>query len=129
MIEKRHLTCIGCPLGCPLELSIRDGQLCAISGNSCPRGEEYARQEFSDPRRTLCTTVSCPTGLWPRLPVKSTAALPKAEIRTAARVLHGIQVEAPVRLGQIILENVADTGIDVVATRSLPRKKTGNSSA
>lgn len=123
MVEKRHLTCIGCPLGCPLELTIRDGRLYAISGHSCPRGEEYARQEFSDPRRMLCTTVRCPTGLWPRLPVKSATALPKAKIRTAAQILHGMEVEAPVRIGQIILEDVANTGIAVIATRSLPRRE------
>lgn len=126
MPEKKHLTCIGCPMGCPLELTVSDGKIQEISGNSCPRGIEYARQEFSDPRRMVSTTVACPTGLWPRLPVKTSEAIPKDRVMDVVRTLHAMEIEAPVLIGQIILQNVAGTGIAVAATRSLPRKNTAD---
>jgi len=122
MLEKKHLTCIGCPMGCPLELTVIDGELRDISGNSCPRGLDYAQQEFSDPRRMVSTTVACPSGLWPRLPVKTTEAIPKDRVMDVVRKLHTMEIEAPVKAGQILLHNVAGTGIAVAATRSLPRK-------
>ncbi|MCD6582487.1 MAG: DUF1667 domain-containing protein [Desulfuromusa sp.] len=128
MSEIRHLTCIGCPMGCPLELTIVDGEILEITGNECKRGEEYARQEFSDPRRMVSTTVTCISGLWPRLPVKTAEAVPKDKVIAVVTELHTLEIETPVQMGQVILNNVAETGIAVIATRSLPRDKeaTGN---
>jgi len=122
MLENKHLTCIGCPLSCPLELVIVDGEIYEISGNDCNRGEAYARQEHSAPCRLVSTTVACSTGLWPRLPVKTASAVPKEKVMAVVQELHTLQIEAPVRIGQVILENVAETGIVVCATRSLPQK-------
>ena len=123
MIEKRHLTCIGCPMGCPLELIIVDGKIQEISGNECKRGEDYARQEYSDPRRMVSTTVTCSSGLWPRLPVKTAEAVPKNKIIEVVKVLHTLKIKAPVQMGQVILDDIAGTGIAVIATRSLPQKQ------
>ena len=122
MIEKRHLTCIGCPLGCPLELIIVDGEIREISGNECKRGEDYARQEYTDPRRMVSTTVTCISGLWPRLPVKTAEAVPKNKMMEVVRVLHALKIKAPVQMGQVVLNDIAGTGIAVIATRSLPLK-------
>lgn len=121
MIEKKHLTCIGCPISCHLELTIIDGEIREISGNDCNRGEAYARQEHTDPRRMLSTTITCIAGRWPRLPVRTKEAVPKAKVMAVARALHVLEIEAPVQLGQVILDDVAGTGIAVIATRSLPR--------
>ena len=123
MVEKKHLTCIGCPMGCPLELTIVDGEIREITGNDCKRGEDYARQEYTDPRRMVSTTMSCNSGLWPRLPVKTAAAVPKNKVMAVAQVLHTLEIEAPVQIGDVILDDVAETGIAVIATRSLPRIK------
>ena len=120
MVEKKHLICIGCPMGCPLELIIVDGEIREITGNECKRGEDYARQEYTDPRRMISTTVSCNAGLWPRLPVKTVEAVPKDKVMAVAQALHTFEIEAPVRMGEIILDDVAETGIAVVATRSMP---------
>ncbi|MBN1958953.1 MAG: DUF1667 domain-containing protein [Desulfuromonadales bacterium] len=122
MVEKQKLTCIGCPMGCSLELMIIDGQLQEVNGNNCPRGENYARQEFSDPRRMVSTTVACPSGLWPRLPVKTAEAIPKDRIMEVVRQLHRMEVTAPVEIGQTLVTDVAGTGVAVVASRSLARK-------
>jgi len=120
MIEKKHLICIGCPMSCPLELTIVDGEIREIIGNDCKRGEDYARQEYTAPSRMVSTTIACTSGLWPRLPVKTAAAVPKAKVMDVVQALHDLKIAAPVRMGQVILDDVADTGIAVVATRSLP---------
>ncbi len=119
MIEKKHLTCIGCPMSCPLELTIVDGEIREITGNSCKRGEDYARQEYTAPSRMVSTTIACTSGIWPRLPVKTAAAVPKGKVIEVVKALHALEIEAPVQMGQIILDNVADTGVAVIATRSL----------
>ncbi|MDA3901994.1 MAG: DUF1667 domain-containing protein [Desulfuromusa sp.] len=121
MIEKKHLVCIGCPMSCPLELTIVDGEIREITGNSCKRGEDYARQEYTAPSRMVSTTITCTSGLWPRLPVKTATAVPKDKVIAIVRILHAIEIEAPVQMGQIILDNIADTGVAVTATRSLPQ--------
>ena len=120
MVEIKHLTCIGCPMSCPLELTIIDGELREITGNECQRGEDYALQELTAPSRMVSTTVSCPSGLWPRLPVKTAEAIPKDKVIEAVRILHTLTVKAPIQAGQVILDNVAETGISVISTRSLP---------
>ncbi|MCW8859537.1 MAG: DUF1667 domain-containing protein [Deltaproteobacteria bacterium] len=120
MLEKKNLTCIGCPMSCQLKLTAVDGEIHDITGYNCKRGEDYARQEYLNPCRMVSTTVACPTGLWPRLPVKTTEAVPKAKVLEVARVLHNVEIEAPVKMGQIILQDVAGTGVTVIASRSLP---------
>ncbi len=120
MLEKRRLTCIGCPMSCPLELVIIDGEIREITGNDCKRGEAYARQEYTAPCRMVSTTIACNSGLWPRLPVKTVTAVPKAEVMAVARALHTLEIEAPVQIGQVILDDIAGTGIAVIACRSLP---------
>jgi CxxC motif-containing protein len=120
MIEKKHLVCIGCPMSCPLELTIVDGEILEITGNSCKLGEDYAKQEYNAPSRMVSTTIACTLGLWPRLPVKTATAVPKGKVVAVVQALHTLEIKAPVQMGQVILDDVADTGIAVVATRSLP---------
>ena len=119
MQELKKLTCIGCPMSCPLQLRVVDGEIQQITGFDCKRGEAYARQEFSNPCRMVSTTVTCRAGLWPRLPVKTVAAIPKDQVLAVVQALHALQVEAPIHLGQTILTDVAGTGVAVVATRSM----------
>lgn len=120
MREVKTLTCIGCPMSCPLQLLIVDGEICEVTGFNCKRGEAYARQEFSNPCRMVCTTVTCISGLWPRLPVKTVAAIPKDKVMAVVRSLHTLKVKAPVQMGQVIVENIVETGVAVIATRSMP---------
>jgi CxxC motif-containing protein len=119
MNEKHTLTCIGCPMSCHLELVIVDGEIREVIGNDCHRGEAYARQEYTAPCRMVSTTITCSSGLWPRLPVKTAAAVPKVKVMAVVQALHSLKIEAPVQIGQIILDDVAGTGIAVIATRSL----------
>jgi len=110
-------------MGCQMHLAIEDGAISEVEGNKCKVGPKYARQEFTDPRRMLSTTVACRDGLWPRLPVKTAEAIPKAMMGAIARILHLLSVTAPVEIGAVIVENVGGTGINVIATRSMPKIK------
>ena len=113
--------CIGCPLGCRLELDEdQHGGIIEVRGSSCRRGDRYAEQEHRDPRRLVTTTVALRGGLWPRLPVKTTAEIPKHLVRDACRALSAVSIDAPVRLGDVVLDNLLGTGCDVVATRDMP---------
>ena len=124
MTNGRDLVCICCPMGCQMHLHLAGGAISQIEGNKCKVGPDYARQEFTDPRRMLSTTVACRDGLWPRLPVKTTAPVPKAMMGEIARQLHTLAVSAPVEIGTVITENICGTGINVVATRSMPKLAT-----
>lgn len=112
--------CIGCPLGCRLELDEdADGSIVEIRGSSCRRGDRYAVQEHTDPRRLVTTTVAVDGGRWPRLPVKTVGEIPRDRVREAVAALAQVRVTAPVRLGDVILAELLDTGCPVVATRDL----------
>jgi CxxC motif-containing protein len=123
MKTQMELTCICCPMGCQMQLEIEAGAISEVEGNKCKIGPKYARQEFADPRRMLSTTVACLGGLWPRLPVKTAEAIPKGLMCEIARSLHFLSVTSPVEIGAVIVENVCGTGINVVATRSMPKIK------
>ena len=120
MAKAKEYTCIGCPIGCPLQLVHKGSKITEISGNECDRGAKYAKQEFTDPRRELSTTVEIVGAHWKRLPVKVTGPVKKGRILEAAREIHTIRVKAPVKLGQVLIEGfLGEKGIDVVACRSM----------
>ncbi|MEZ5143525.1 MAG: DUF1667 domain-containing protein [Acidimicrobiales bacterium] len=112
--------CIGCPLGCRLELDEdADGSIVEIRGSSCRRGDRYAVQEHTDPRRLVTTTVAIDGARWPRLPVKTVGEIPRDRVREAVAALAQVRVTAPVRLGDVVLADLLETGCPVVATRDL----------
>jgi CxxC motif-containing protein len=117
-----HFICVGCPIGCPLQLELCGDEIIEVSGNECDRGAKYAQQEFTDPRRALSTTVAISDALWARLPVRTTGVVPKDRVMEAARLIHGIQVTAPVANGEVLLENLlGEVDNHVIATRSMAR--------
>jgi len=120
--ETRSFVCIGCPIGCALVLTHEGREVVEVHGNECDRGAKYARQEFTDPRRALSTTVAIAGAHWPRLPVKVTKQLPKDRVREAARILHALRVEAPVERGRVLVKDLlGEPGVDVVACRTMGR--------
>ncbi len=113
--------CIGCPLGCRLEVDEdNQGDIIEIRGSSCRKGDRYAAQEHTDPRRGVTTTVAISGGLWPRLPVKTTGDIPKDQVLAACVALRRVQVETPIKLGDVLVRDLLGTGCDVVATRDMP---------
>ena len=120
MASAQQYTCIGCPIGCPLQLVHENGKIMEISGYECNRGAKYAKQEFTDPRRELSTTVEITGARWKRLPVKVTGPVEKGRVMEAARKIHRLRVQAPIKLGQILIKDfMGEKGIDVVACRSM----------
>jgi CxxC motif-containing protein len=118
----REFICIVCPTGCRIRVNGADPQQLSISGNECKRGEEYAMKEIHDPRRTLITTVRIDQAHLRRLPVRTNREIPKASIFPCMEVINRTRVEAPVRVGQVIIPDILGTGADVVASRSMGRR-------
>jgi CxxC motif-containing protein len=114
-----HYLCIGCPLGCRLEVEEdQEDTIVEIRGFACKRGEDYARQEHIDPRRVVTTTIDVVNGIWQRLPVKTAAPIPRDSVMEVCDILRGVSVTAPVKMGDIILRDVL--GTDIIASRDMP---------
>lgn len=118
-MEKKELICIGCPMGCTLSVGMESGEVISVTGNTCPRGESYAKKEVTNPTRIVTTTVKVKGGAMEMVSVKTKTDIPKGKIFDCVKELKGVQVSAPVKIGDIILRNVADTGVDIVATRDV----------
>ncbi|MDX9721256.1 MAG: DUF1667 domain-containing protein [Myxococcota bacterium] len=121
MSDTTTLLCISCPIGCPLQLVHEGQEIKEVTGAQCNRGAKYARQEFSDPRRQLSTTVPISGARWQRLPVRLSAPIPKHLVFEAVRIIHSLRLEAPVQRGQVLLHDLLGEGVDVLATRHLDR--------
>lgn len=121
-MEKRDLICIGCPMGCPLTVEIENAEVVSVSGNTCPRGDAYARKEVTNPTRIVTSTVMVEGGTVDMVSVKTKNDIPKDKIFECIKALKGIRVKAPVRIGDVILSDVAGTGVDIVATKGVFRK-------
>jgi len=120
--ETEDYVCIACPIGCPLQLAHEGNTIREISGHNCKRGAKYARQEFTDPRRSFSTTIPIEGALYPRLPVKLSAPIRKENVLEAARVVRGLSTSAPIARGEVLLANVlGEEGVDVVACRTMKR--------
>ena len=115
----RELTCIGCPLGCQLTPVMDGSQVTRVTGNTCPRGDAYARKECTHPARTVTGTVRVSGGALPVVSVRTAGEVPKERVLDVARALCRVQLTAPVAAGDVVIPNVLGTGVDVVATRSV----------
>ena len=113
---EQKLICISCPIGCHLN-AVRENDSAEwnISGNRCPRGVVYANNEFSDPRRVVTATVAGNSALMPRIPVRTDQALPKRHIDALLNRLYQLEVKTPIKRGEILIADVANTGINVIA--------------
>lgn len=115
MSETRNLICIGCPMGCSLTVTMQDGSVTSVAGNTCKRGDEYARREVISPTRVLTTTVPVVSGNRPTVPVKTAGEVPKAMVLDCACALRDVALKAPISAGDIILRDILGTGVDVIA--------------
>ena len=115
---KKELTCVACPLGCPIVVELDGSEVISVTGNTCKRGDAYARTEIVNPTRSLTTSVKVNGGVHPVVPVKSNKPVPKDMLFDCMKVINSVSVDAPVKLGQVIIENILDTGADIVATNN-----------
>jgi len=117
-MEERTLTCIRCPRGCAVTVTLEDGAVVSVRGNSCPRGDAYARAEVTNPTRVVTTTVPVRGSDTERMvSVKTAGDVPKSKGFDVMGALRGIEVTAPVEIGDVLLADVAGTGVDVVVTK------------
>lgn len=125
-MSTRELTCIGCPLGCALTVTMEETDGCisvtAVTGNTCPKGDAYARKEVTNPTRIVTSTVRVSGGVCPMVNVKTVSDIPKDKIFACAKALKDITAAAPVKIGDVLLANAAGTGVDIVAARNVAAK-------
>ncbi len=120
MAEHRAFICVTCPVGCSIDALVEGQELVELRGQACARGEAFVREELTDPRRMLTTTVRVRGGKLPLVPVRSSAPLPKHLLLDVARTLREVELEAPVQQYQVVLENALGTGIAIITSRPLP---------
>lgn len=121
--EVTTYLCIGCPLGCRLEVEeSADHEIVEVRGFSCKRGERFALQEHTHPQRWVTTTVAVQDGRFDRLPVRTAEPVPKDLVSGLCAELRATRVTAPVAMGDLVLGDALGTGIDVVATRDMPAR-------
>ncbi|ACN84417.1 DUF1667 domain-containing protein [Brachyspira hyodysenteriae] len=116
-MEKKELTCICCPMGCALSVELEGSNVLSVSGNTCKRGDTYARDEVVRPVRMVTSIVRVKNGKLKMLPVKTKEPIDKSKIPECLEALKNIEVQAPIHIGDIILHNV--TGSDIIATRNV----------
>ena len=117
-MAEKTFTCIVCPMSCVI--TVKEGpEGLAITANSCPRGEAFARNEFTEPKRMLTSTVKVEGGVVRRLPVITSAEVPKEKIFDCLKEVYQVQVKAPVRKGDVVLPDLLGLGVDVVASRDV----------
>ena len=115
---KQLITCISCPVGCRMEVTVEDGQVVSITGNACKRGEVYGKQESIAPERMVTAVVQVHGRRMP-LSVKTKTPIPKKDIAACMREIHALNLHPPIRMGQIVLENVCASGVPVIATKTV----------
>lgn len=119
-INEKKFICIMCPLGCPVTVKYDDkGSIVQILGASCKKGEAYIKEESTKPIRVLTSTVAINGAAFSRLPVRTSGFIPKDRIFDCMREIQKIKVNAPIKIGDKIIENILGLEVDVMATRDL----------
>lgn len=113
---EKKLTCVECPKGCEITVTLNGGNVESITGNDCPRGKKYAESEVVCPVRVLTSTVKCSSG--EMLSVKTDKPIKKSEIFDLMKIINKITVDPPVKIGQVILKDIAE-GVDLIATSNV----------
>ena len=119
MEEISEVTCIICPIGCRAKVTFKCGEVVSVEDIECARGRSYAINEVKVPLRDFFTTVKVVGARIYVLPVRTTEPVPKDRLMDCAKALSEVVVKAPVKLGSIIVKNLLNLGVDVIATRSL----------
>lgn len=118
-MEKRELTCIGCPLGCSITVTMENNVVTDVIGNTCSKGDAYAKKEVINPTRIVTSSVPVTGGNAIMVSCKTKEDIPKEKIFDVTQALKNVRVAAPVHIGDVLVANVAGTGVDIVATRNI----------
>ena len=118
-MSQQIITCINCPVGCRMTVTVEDGQVIEVKDNQCKRGDVYARQESVRPLR-MVTAVAPVKGSAVPVSLKTASPIPKDKIRACMQAVRTLDLTMPIILGQVLLEDAAGTGVALIATRNLP---------
>lgn len=120
-MSNKELTCIGCPMGCQLSVDLDDknNTVLSVTGNNCKIGENYAKKELTNPTRIVTSSIQVDGGDLPMVSVKTEEDIPKGEIFNIMKEIHETNVQAPVKIGDILIKNVAGTNVNIIATRDI----------
>ncbi len=113
MIENKNIVCTCCPMGCRMTVTVENGEVTGVKGNTCKRGAAFAVDECLNPKRTLTTTVKTVSG--GMLPVKTESAIPKPLLFDAMKVLATLCVKTPIKIGDVVCADICGSGVNVVA--------------
>lgn len=125
VVETLQFNCTTCPSECLLTVEVeRDANGAAaaahsVTGNNCPRGDKFAHQELTCPMRVLTTTVAVSGGDEALLPVRTADAIPLALHAQAMDLIRGLVVNAPIRMGNVVLKDLLNTNIDLIASMDI----------
>ena len=114
-MREQDIICTTCPMGCSMHVVGEGDSVTSVTGNQCKLGIEYATNEFICPMRTLTTTVVVPNGVEPLLPVRTAGPVPKAKLFECMSIIRNTVFEAPIKEHQVLIENIADTGVNIVS--------------
>jgi CxxC motif-containing protein len=118
-MTTRDLVCIGCPVGCQLLVKLEGNEVIEVTGNTCKKGEEYGKKECTNPTRIVTSLVAVEGGIIDVVPIKTQNDVPKDKIFDCVKALKGLVVKAPINIGDVIIENIAGTGVNIVATKNI----------
>lgn len=120
-MEVKDMVCIVCPMGCKLKVVKNDASQTGyeVEGNKCFRGADYGIKEMTNPTRALTTTVIISDASVKRLPVRTSGAIPKNKIKQAMGLINKVEVKAPIKAGQVIIKNILDTDVNIIASKSI----------
>lgn len=112
-----NIICITCPKGCHLSVDEENGY--TVTGNACPRGAVYGKNELLHPVRVVTSTVRIDGAMLPRLPVKTDRPLPKEKMFDCMELINGITVQSPVKVGQVLAADILGTDVNIVAAKTM----------
>ncbi|AKA71684.1 DUF1667 domain-containing protein [Clostridium scatologenes] len=117
----RDLVCIGCPMGCQLQVKLEGDKVIEVTGNTCKKGAEYGEKECTNPTRIVTSSVYIEDGIIDVVPVKTESDIPKGKIFDCVKELKGIVVKAPINIGDVVVKNIAGTGVNIIATKKIDK--------
>ena len=119
-MDSKKIDCIICPIGCEISVIFKDTGFC-VKGNRCIKGEKYAIDEMVNPKRIITSTIKIKNGFLNRLPVRSDKSIPRDEIFKILEIINSISIDAPIKMGDIIINNVLGLNVNIIASRSMDR--------
>ena len=118
-VEKKHFTCVTCPVGCEVDVEVKDSNIISMKGNRCDKVKEFVLQELKEPMRVFTTIVRIKGAKYAMLPVRTDKPIPKRLFTQAIEQLSSIDLQAPVHMSNVIVKDVAGSGANIVATRTM----------